>query len=200
MIRLGALLWLMLVVAAGFVTFKVKYAVQDIEDELNRVRKQTVAEQQEIRVLTAEWTYLNQPERLAELNRRFLQLAPIGTKQLQRKVEDIPYRPLPPPSAPPDILVVAATDPPAAQALAPVLPSNEAAPAPTPAVPVVQSGASSLAALAITQAVASELPVAPAALKPAATDAVVKVQLAKAKPMSTPNSLDELFSQVAETR
>jgi hypothetical protein len=110
MIRLGALVWLMLVVAAGFVTFKVKYAVQDIEDELNRVRKQTVAEQQEIRVLNAEWTYLNQPERLAELNRRFLQWGPIAAKQLQGKIDDIPFRPLPPPLPlpTPDILVAAA--------------------------------------------------------------------------------------------
>ena len=32
------------VLAAGFTTFKVKYAVQDIEDELNRARRQTIAE------------------------------------------------------------------------------------------------------------------------------------------------------------
>src|SRR5205807_2344040 len=58
MTRLGILFWLLLVLASGFTTFKVKYAVQDIEDELSRVRRQTIAEQQEIRVLTAEWTYL----------------------------------------------------------------------------------------------------------------------------------------------
>src|SRR5439155_13863306 len=121
MIRIGALFWLVLVVAAGFVTFKVKYAVQDIEDELNRVRKHTIAEQQEIRVLTAEWTYLNQPERLAELNRRFLQLAPVGTKQLQQRIEDIPLRP---PPAPPDVLVAASPGPDQAAAQASANPSS----------------------------------------------------------------------------
>ena len=50
MIRLGALFWLVLVVAAGFVTFKVKYAVQDIEDELNRVRKQLGEQNIELKV------------------------------------------------------------------------------------------------------------------------------------------------------
>ena len=196
MIRLGALFWLLLVVSAGFVTFKVKYAVQDIEDELNRVRKQTIAEQQEIRVLNAEWTYLNQPERLAELNRRFLQLAPIGTKQLQQKVEDIPLRPLPPPSAPPDVLVAATTDPPATQSAAAVSAGDE----PLPAAPAASSGASALAALAITPASASELPVAAAALKPGSTRPGAPVRLAKAAAGSQPRSLDELFSQVAETR
>ncbi len=196
MIRLGALFWLLLVVSAGFVTFKVKYAVQDIEDELNRMRKQTIAEQQEIRVLNAEWTYLNQPERLAELNRRFLQLAPIGTKQLQQKAEDIPLRPLPPPIAPPDVLVATTTDPPAAQSAAAASAGDES----LPAAPAASSGASALAALAISPASASELPVAAATLKPGSAKPGAPVRLAKATAGLQPRSLDELFSQVAETR
>ena len=92
MTRLGVVFWGGLVLASGFATFKVKYAVQGIDDELARVRRQTVAEQQEIRVLTAEWAYLNQPERLAELNRRFLQLAPMTAKQLQGRIEEIALR------------------------------------------------------------------------------------------------------------
>ena len=83
MIRLASLFWLALVCATGFATFKVKYAVQDFEEELNRVRKQTVVEHQEIHLLRAEWTTLNQPERLADLNRRYLSLAAIAPKQLQ---------------------------------------------------------------------------------------------------------------------
>ncbi len=118
MIRLGAIVWLVLVLAAGFTTFKVKYAVQDIEDELNRVRKQTIAEQQEIRVLTAEWTYLNQPERLADLNRRFLALGPIAAKQPQRTVADVPLRA----PAAPDIVVAVDSDSPAPRAAASALP------------------------------------------------------------------------------
>ena len=119
MTKLSAAFWLVLVVSAGFTTFKVKYAVQDIEDELNRVRKHTIAEQQEIRVLTAEWTYLNQPERLAELNRRFLGLVPLTTRQLERRVGDLPLRPPPVP----DIVVAANPDP---------VPPPTAPPAPVP--------------------------------------------------------------------
>ena len=194
MIRLGALFWLALVVAAGFVTFKVKYAVQDLEDELNRVKKQTVAEQQEIRVLSAEWTYLNQPERLAELNRRFLQLGPIGPKQLQQKIDDIRLRPPPvPPAAPPDMLIAKA-DPPAPPAAA----SFPVAAAPAAALPASPTGMSTLAALAIGQASASELPPAPASPKPIpAKSAALRLAKVAASP---PRSLDELFSQVAETR
>ena len=199
MIRIGALFWLVLVVAAGFVTFKVKYAVQDIEDELNRVRKHTIAEQQEIRVLTAEWTYLNQPERLAELNRRFLQLGPVATKQLQRTIEDIPFRPLPapPPSAPPDIVVAAAPEPSHPPAAAPAQSVAE----PSPEAPSAASSASVLAALGIGQATAGELPApASAALKATQGKPAAPVQLAKAASSRQPRSLDDLFSQIAETR
>src|SRR2546430_13814043 len=93
MIGFASLLWLALVAVTGFATFKVKYAVQDIEEELNRVRKQTVVEHQEIHLLRAEWTTLNQPERLADLNRRYLSMAAIAPKQLQHAIEDNALRP-----------------------------------------------------------------------------------------------------------
>ena len=146
MTRLGIVFWLLLVLASGFTTFKVKYAVQDIEDELSRVRRQTIAEQQEIRVLTAEWTYLNQPERLAELNRRFLGLAPIGTKQLQQRIEDIPLR-LPP--APPDVVIGADAVPgPAAPAVAATLTVTPATIAVVPAKTVASEAAKAAPAAA----------------------------------------------------
>jgi len=120
MIRLASLFWLALVAVTGFATFKVKYAVQDIEDELNKVRRHTVAEQQEIHILRAEWTSLNQPERLADLNRRLLSLAALAPKQLQRKIEDIPLRPVPEPAEP---LIAAAPEPTATQPAAADVPA-----------------------------------------------------------------------------
>src|SRR5205823_3935237 len=129
MIRFTSLLWLTLVAVTGFTTFKVKYAVQDIEEALNKVRRQTVAEQQEIHVLRAEWTALNQPERLADLNRRFLSLAALGPKQLQRKIEDIPLRLVPEPAEP----VIAAAPAPVPP---PVAVSTETQPETAMAAPV----------------------------------------------------------------
>lgn len=120
MTRLGAVFWGGLVLASGFATFNVKYAVQGIEDELARARRQTIAEQQEIRVLSAEWAYLNQPERLAELNRNLLHLVPLTAKQMQGRVEEIALRI---PRAPaPDAMptMVAAAPPAATQATMPI--------------------------------------------------------------------------------
>ena len=125
MTRLGVVFWGGLVLASGFATFNVKYAVQGIDEELARVRRQTIAETQEIRVLTAEWAYLNQPERLAQLNRNFLQLTPLTAKQLQGRVEEIALRA--PSAAVPETLF-AATPPTAANPLA----ATSAAASPVP--------------------------------------------------------------------
>src|SRR4051812_18742509 len=130
MTRLGAVFWGGLVLASGFATFNVKYAVQGIDDELARMRRQTAAEQQEIRSLTAEWAYLNQPERLAGLNRSFLQLTPMTAKQLQGRIEEIAFRA---PSARVPETLFAATPPEAASLSAASLPA--ATPAAASSVP-----------------------------------------------------------------
>ncbi len=195
MTRLGTVFWLVLVLAAGFTTFKVKYAVQDIEDELSRTRRQTIAEQQEIRVLTAEWTYLNQPERLAELNRRFLGLAAITAKQLQRSIAEIPLRapaapPAAPTAAPPDALVEASPGPAAPEAAATPLPVATAALSPVPAI-----------AGATRQTDRASLPEEVAGGEDARMPAnTVPVRLAKAGPVPAANSLDALIAQIAEAR
>jgi hypothetical protein len=211
MIRLASLFWLALVCATGFATFKVKYAVQDIEEELNRVRKQTVIEHQEIHLLRAEWTTLNQPERLADLNRRILSLAAMAPKQLQHTVEDVPLRPIP---APPDTLIAAAPVVPAAPAVPepaePQLAASEAPPArpekPLAAIaaalmPVKPAAAAQLAVNG-AQNPAPEKPVAatPATVKSAPVKPAATVQLAKTGTSRTAPSIDRLFAAIAEGR
>jgi cell division protein FtsL len=208
MIRLASLFWLALVCATGFATFKVKYAVQDIEEEMNRVRKQAVVEHQEIHLLRAEWTTLNQPERLADLNRRFLSLAAMAPKQLQRTVEDVPLRPEP---APPDTLIAAAPDVPAvSEPAVPQLAASEASPArpekPLAAIaaalmPVKPAAAAQLA-VSGAQSRLPENPVAatPAALKSAPVKPAAAVQLVKNGTPRPAQSIDRLFAAIAEGR
>ena len=104
MIRLASVFWLLLVSAAALATFAVKYEVQALDAELVAARKATAAESRELRVLDAEWAYLNRPDMLAAMNQRFLSLAPITRKQLQTATAEIPMRPAPaaPPPAAPD--------------------------------------------------------------------------------------------------
>ena len=105
MIRLASVFWLLLVSAAALATFAVKYEVQALDAQLADIRRATAAESRELRVLDAEWAYLNRPDMLAAMNQRFLSLAPITRKQLQTATAEIPMRPAPaaPPPAAPEV-------------------------------------------------------------------------------------------------
>jgi hypothetical protein len=206
--KLGAVFWIGLVLASGFTTFKVKHAVQDIDDELNRTRKQIVAEQQEIRVLAAEWTYLNQPERLAELNRVFLQLGPMTARQMQQRIEDLPLRP---PATQPDVLLAAI--PPLSPPPAPV--QTVSAPRPSPAA--ASAHAAIAAPVASVPPIAAAMPVpAPVGAAPPVPPAIVPAVAVPAPPViaravavpapqvrlvkAAPASLDALIAQIAHAR
>jgi hypothetical protein len=127
MIRLSTVVWLTLVALVGFGMFEVKYTVMDLEDELARTNKGIDADVDQIHVLKAEWSYLDQPSRLAELSRHFLDLAPVSTTQLGQ-IENIPMRPEAAPPAP-----VASTTLPAPAASHAAGPSSPATtPRPTP--------------------------------------------------------------------
>ena len=121
MIRVGTLFWLVLVSAMGFAMFGVKYQVQALEEDLVRTNRAISAEEHELRVLEAEWAYLTRPETLESMNRRFLSLGPIVTKQLHANAADIPLRP-PPPAPPPPV----PAEPPVAVAAAEPVPAQPA--------------------------------------------------------------------------
>jgi hypothetical protein len=185
MIKLATLFWLVLVSAAGFAMFAVKYQVQSLEDELNRATKDTIAEEHAIRMDEVEWAYLTRPETLQEMNQRHLSLVPITTTQLHTSLADIPLRP-PPSPAPPVEEAVASAAPSAENALAPAImasPPAQAAQAPvTPPETLQQvAAAASLQAPGITRPV-----VAKAVIKPAAP--------------RRPKTLDDLIAQIATSR
>jgi len=94
MIGRGTLLWLALAIVAGAGLFHISYRVQSLEQELTQANRDILREQETIHLLGAEWSYLNEPTRLAELTRRHLTLAPLSAEQMVR-IEDLPLR-LPP--------------------------------------------------------------------------------------------------------
>jgi hypothetical protein len=63
-----------------------------LEDQLAHIRHQTSASRDNIRVLNAEWSLLNQPTRLDELAKRFLNLTPVTNAKLAR-LDSLPERP-----------------------------------------------------------------------------------------------------------
>lgn len=74
--------WLPVISAAVLGLFYVSSEVQKIEETLRQEQAAIVKHQRTIHILKAEWSYLNQPARLAELSRRHLGLAPMGVDQV----------------------------------------------------------------------------------------------------------------------
>ena len=61
-------LFLILMVAAVSISlFVVKYRVQDLDVQLRTLNREYVETQETLHVLKAEWSHLNQPDRLREL-------------------------------------------------------------------------------------------------------------------------------------
>ena len=205
MSRLGGAFWFLLVIATGATNFLVKQTVQGLDDQLTQVRHKTTEDQKKIHDLTADWTFLNQPELLADLNNRYVHLTAMSPKQVVTNLDGIPMRPAPPPqeTAPPAVAEVLAPAPapvvtsipidaPAPTQVAAANPAPQA-PARTPAVP--------LAAPSATHA-----PAEPLSLISTAHAATVQVAPAPrtqpAAPAATPATptLDGIFAQVAGNR
>ncbi len=185
MIKLSALFWLVLVSATGFAMFAIKYQVQAVADELAQTTKRADDAERDIRVFDAEWAYLNRPDALAQMNQRYLSLAPIATKQLIANIGDIPMRPAPPPAVETAAAVAENSEP---QNISPASNSPLAEPPPQ-GQPSTESGAPVL-----TVALETRNPTAEAA-RPAPTRAAARPNSA-----NRAKSLDELIAQIAESR
>ena len=91
MLRPTAFISLVLAGAFSLALFALKYKVQDLEDELVRLNRSIFADQQAVHVLKAEWSHLNDPERLRALARRYLGMRPVTPNQLVT-LADVPLR------------------------------------------------------------------------------------------------------------
>ena len=81
MIRRSTLLTAILAASTGVALFVVKYQVQDLEDKLTEINRQIADSRQAVHVLNAEWSHLNEPNRLRFLAARHLDLGPLENAQ-----------------------------------------------------------------------------------------------------------------------
>ena len=82
MMRRTTVLFLFLAAALSLALFSLKYQVQDLEDEFVALNRSISAERRAMHVLEAEWSYLNDPQRLGALAARHLGLRPVDSEQL----------------------------------------------------------------------------------------------------------------------
>jgi hypothetical protein len=89
--RLSWVMWAALTVVVGISLFLLKYQVQSLEDQLQATYVQIEKDKSTIRVLEAEWTYLNDPARLRRLSEQHLGFSAPTAKQVATLAQ-LPYR------------------------------------------------------------------------------------------------------------
>ncbi len=82
----------MVTLALAFALYHVKYETQAEQREMRRLTAELAIEQDAIQVLRAEWSLLNQPERLEDLVKRHTNLQPLAPAQIVT-LADLPARP-----------------------------------------------------------------------------------------------------------
>ena len=94
-LRFSAVLWTVLLVVGVFGLYMVKYKVREVKAEVAATERVLSEEKHNQHVLTAEWAYLNRPDRLRALSQKYLNVKPIKGQQiadfvsLPSKVSDV---------------------------------------------------------------------------------------------------------------
>lgn len=70
--RLSFVFWVSVVVVASFMLYRVKYEVQSVKAQIVETSKEMAQEKEAMHVVSAEWAYLNRPERLQSLADKYL--------------------------------------------------------------------------------------------------------------------------------
>lgn len=82
MIRMLNIVLVVAVVALSIGLYDIKYRAEAAEKRARQAERDIASEQEGIRVLRAEWSYLNQPERVQELAQRYTKLEALKASQI----------------------------------------------------------------------------------------------------------------------
>lgn len=100
---LAILVWAALCALTGYTLFHIAFQVESLEARLNALDREILREQEAMRVLDAEWSYLSRPGRIADLAELYLpSLADSSVAQVAT-IDEVPYPAVPPerPAHPP---------------------------------------------------------------------------------------------------
>lgn len=89
--KVALIAWLTACAVSIWFAFHIKYKVQELEAELGIARAAMQQDREAIRILEAEWSFLNQPANLADLAERHLDFSPMLAKQVVH-LDEIPER------------------------------------------------------------------------------------------------------------
>ncbi|MDA0305051.1 MAG: hypothetical protein O3B76_02030 [Proteobacteria bacterium] len=90
MMRPTMVLIVLLAASLSLTLFVVKYHVQDLEEQLTGLNRSITDDKQAIHVLNAEWSHLNDPDRLKALAKRYLGFDAVQSSQVGTLKELLP--------------------------------------------------------------------------------------------------------------
>ena len=93
MIRVVNIVALAITVMFAFGLYKLKYNTSILADQFVQLQRDIEQEQRALRVLKAEWSHLNRPERIQGLAVKHLALKPLDPGQIL-EIKDIPFSPV----------------------------------------------------------------------------------------------------------
>lgn len=88
--RLSTVIWIVVIAVAVFMLYMVKYQVQSLKTQVAQTARELEAEREALHVVSAEWSYLNRPERLKTLAAKYLAASDVTVEQVA-DVEAIPF-------------------------------------------------------------------------------------------------------------
>lgn len=93
MTRIAGILALLLIIAAAVGLYRFKAQAANNAAQIEQLHAEIEAERERISMLRAEWTYLNQPDRIQDLAERHLDLERMKGAQMGT-IDALPMRPL----------------------------------------------------------------------------------------------------------
>lgn len=91
MIRPAMFICVLAISVLAFAVYQVEYRVQEMRGQLKEINKQIASDKKAIHVLSAEWSYLNQPERLKSMADKFLKMDYVSASKIV-EIEQIPMQ------------------------------------------------------------------------------------------------------------
>ncbi len=88
--RLSSVVWTLLIVAAAFLLYMVKYQVQYLRQQVAQTQQELEKEKEALHVVGAEWAYLNRPDRLQALSNKYLASSEMTVDQVA-EIQAIPF-------------------------------------------------------------------------------------------------------------
>ncbi len=89
MIKPTIFLGFVLLAFVSFVVFEVENRVENMRSRLSALNEELLTNKESIHVLKAEWSYLNQPEKLKKMSERYTNMQAISSSQVEG-MDDIP--------------------------------------------------------------------------------------------------------------